>query len=259
MYGILTTYRSQPPSFLILVISKTASIKLLTFLNTIIKLYILTLTILSTTLGNEDIVNGNLKLILGLIWRLILTYQIKVKADSGDKNKASAKQLMMTWIQSIMPGCKVRNLNKDWNNGIPLCALVDHIKPGVCPQWTRLDPRNRLSNARLGMDIAKEQLGIPQVLSPEDLISPELDDLSMLTYLSYFTSTQDSPGYQEVLKFVNSHLSSESRVKNFSVDWKDGKALYTFVNAIYPGAARPPPPDPSAEQLINLGRTELTF
>lgn len=222
-------------------------------------LIILTLAMLTLRLGNEDIVNGNLKLILGLIWRLILTYQIKVKADSGDKHKASAKQLMMTWIQSMMPGCQVRNLNKDWNTGIPLCALVDHIKPGVCPQWTRLDPRNRIGNARLGMDIAKEQLGIPQVLSPEDLISPELDDLSMLTYLSYFTSSDDSPGYQEILKFVNSHLSSESSVKNFSVDWKDGKALYEFVNAIYPGAARPPPSDASPEQLINLGKTKLLF
>ncbi|EDV19454.1 uncharacterized protein TRIADDRAFT_3330, partial [Trichoplax adhaerens] len=189
-------------------------------------------TVQLVNIGNEDIVNGNLKLILGLIWRLILTYQIKVKTDSSDKHKASAKSLMMTWIQSIMPACRVRNLNKDWNTGIPLCALVDHIQPGVCPQWTSLDSRNRLNNARLGMNIAEEKLGVPQVLSPEDLISPELDDLSMLTYLSYFTSTQESPGYQEVLKFVNSHLPEELNVGNFSTDWKDGKVLHEFVNAI---------------------------
>jgi hypothetical protein len=42
--------------------------------------------------GNEDIVNGNLKLILGLIWSLILRYQI-------GRSKFPPKKLMLAWLQ----------------------------------------------------------------------------------------------------------------------------------------------------------------
>jgi len=43
-------------------------------------------------LGNEDIVNGNLKLILGLIWSLIVRYQI-------GRSKFPPKKLMLAWLK----------------------------------------------------------------------------------------------------------------------------------------------------------------
>lgn len=45
-------------------------------------------------LGNEDIVNGNLKLILGLIWSLIVRYQI-------GRSKFPPKKLMLAWLKVI--------------------------------------------------------------------------------------------------------------------------------------------------------------
>lgn len=43
------------------------------------------------------------------------------------------------------------------------------------------------------MELARRELGIPLVLSPEDLASPSLDELSAMTYLSYFVK-HGSPG-----------------------------------------------------------------
>lgn len=42
--------------------------------------------------GNVDIVNGNLKLILGLIWSLIVRYQI-------GKSKFPPRKLMLAWLK----------------------------------------------------------------------------------------------------------------------------------------------------------------
>ena len=65
------------------------------------------------------------------------------------------------------------------------------------------------------MEIAKNRLGIPQVLQPQYLASPHLDELSGMTYLSYFMK-ENSPGFRATLRWVNSQIP-EKRVKNFTV------------------------------------------
>ena len=62
-------------------------------------------------IGNGDITNGNLKLILGLIWHLILRYQI-------GKTKIPPKKLILAWIKSVLPQYPLTNLTNDLNDGI---------------------------------------------------------------------------------------------------------------------------------------------
>lgn len=55
--------------------------------------------------GSGDIINGNVKLILGLIWTLILHYQISIgfgiKAEDGQDGKSgkTGKQALLEWLQ----------------------------------------------------------------------------------------------------------------------------------------------------------------
>jgi len=67
------------------------------------------------------------------------------------------------------------------------------------------------------MELAKQQFGIPQVLSAENLSSRDLDELSCMTYLSYFMKV-DSPGYDETLRWVRRQLPAYN-VRNFQVTW----------------------------------------
>ena len=67
------------------------------------------------SVGSDDVVNGNIKLILGLVWSLIQRYQI-----SGKKTKAPPKKLMTTWFQSILPELNISNFTSDWSDGIKL-------------------------------------------------------------------------------------------------------------------------------------------
>eukprot|EP00116_Pleurobrachia_bachei_P003342 sb/3463604/ len=79
---------------------------------------------------------------------------------------------------------KVNNFTTDWNDGIALCSLVESIVPGLCPEYASLDPKNKLENAQLGLDRAELGLGVPKILEAEDLTHQEIDELSVITYVS---------------------------------------------------------------------------
>ena len=56
---------------------------------------------------------------------------------------------------------------------------------------------------------------IPMVLDPEILASPYLDDLSGMTYLSYFMK-EGGPGYKTTLEWVQKQLP-DKHITNFTV------------------------------------------
>jgi filamin len=66
------------------------------------------------------------------------------------------------------------------------------------------------------MEVAEREFGIPMLISPEDLSSPDLDELSGMTYLSYFMNSPTSPGYKATLRWVRSQIPDEN-VENFTV------------------------------------------
>ncbi|GAB0098238.1 filamin-C isoform X1 [Sergentomyia squamirostris] len=180
-------------------------------------------------IGNVDIVNGNLKLILGLIWSLIVRYQI-------GRSKFPPRKLMLAWLQAALPECKITNLTTDWNSGIFLSALLDYCEPGLFPHWRSLDSSQAIRNCTNAMDIAQREFGIPKVLEPEYLASPWLDELSGMTYLSYFMKP-GGPGYNATMRWVNTQVKRP--VANFTTDWNDGRVFCEIIKGL--GG---PAPDP---------------
>ena len=61
------------------------------------------------------------------------------------------------------------------------------------------------------------------------------DELSVMTYLSYFCSGHDSPGHSSLLAWVREQIP-EYNIQNFTTDWNDGKALSALVNALADGS-----------------------
>lgn len=72
-----------------------------------------------------------------------------------------------------------------------------------------------VNNCRTAMEIARREFQIPMVLEPEYLASPFLDELSGMTYLSYFMK-EDSPGFHATLRWVNNQIPN-THVRNFTV------------------------------------------
>ena len=62
-----------------------------------------------------------------------------------------------------MPERVVKNFRSDWNDGIIVAALVDGMAPGLCPEFSTMDPQNALENASHAMKLAEDWLGVPQV------------------------------------------------------------------------------------------------
>lgn len=81
--------------------------------------------------------DGNLKLILGLIWTLILHYSISMPMwddeDDEEAKKLTPKQRLLGWIQNKVPQLPINNFNRDWRDGKALGALVDNCAPGKNP------------------------------------------------------------------------------------------------------------------------------
>ncbi|XP_077987433.1 filamin-A-like [Glandiceps talaboti] len=179
-------------------------------------------------IGNEDVVGGNMKLILGLIWRLILKYQISTSSGSQTV-KVPPKKLMMIWIRAVLPELTIKNFSSDWNDGVALSALLDYCQPGLFPNWRTLDRSNKLENCSEAMKTAKEKFDIPLVLSPEDMSSDIMDELSGMTYLSYYLK-REGPGWYATLNWVRRKVP-ELNVQNFQSDWNDGVTLCALGHA----------------------------
>ncbi|XP_063147804.1 filamin-B isoform X4 [Candoia aspera] len=150
------------------------------------------------SIDSKAIVDGNLKLILGLVWTLILHYSISMPVweDEGDDDakKQTPKQRLLGWIQNKIPYLPITNFNQNWQDGKALGALVDSCAPGLCPDWETWDPKKPVNNAREAMQQADDWLGVPQVITPEEIIHPDVDEHSVMTYLSQFPKAKLKPG-----------------------------------------------------------------
>ncbi|XP_018054598.1 PREDICTED: filamin-A isoform X10 [Atta colombica] len=148
-------------------------------------------------IDSSDIVDCKLKLILGLIWTLILHYSISMpmwEGDDGEDKGATPKQRLMHWIQSKVPDLPISNFTSDWNDGRAVGALVDAVAPGLCPDWRDWNPKDAVQNASEAMGLADDWLNIPQLIKPEEMVNPNIDEMSMMTYLSQYPSAKLKPG-----------------------------------------------------------------
>ncbi|KAM9350273.1 filamin-A isoform 4-T4 [Symphorus nematophorus] len=151
------------------------------------------------SIDSKAIVDGNLKLILGLIWTLILHYSISMpmwdeEEETDDGKQKTPKQRLLGWIQNKLPELPITNFHKDWQTGRALGALVDSCAPGLCPDWDQWDQTKPVDNAREAMQQADDWLGIPQVITPEEIVDPNVDEHSVMTYLSQFPKAKLKPG-----------------------------------------------------------------
>lgn len=146
-------------------------------------------------IDSTDIIQGNTKLTLGLIWTLIFNYQIAANLKDDDTSGGPKKKLLNKINQKLKPsGRKAHNFTNDWTDGTLLACLVNCIAPGLIPNWASLSPDDRVESATKAMDLADTWLGVPKLLSPEDLTSANADELSNMTYLSGFIDCKTKEG-----------------------------------------------------------------
>jgi len=135
------------------------------------------------SIGGDNICDGNRTLIMGLIWTIILRYQIQVEEGS------SAKKDLLEWVRSKIPEYNINNFTSDWQSGKAISALAESVLPGQMnlPSDFRNSPVN---DAQMGITCAKENMNIPAIIDAIDMVQTP-DELSNMTYISYFRDYLD--------------------------------------------------------------------
>ncbi|NWS95132.1 UTRO protein, partial [Mionectes macconnelli] len=139
-------------------------------------------------IGGTDIVDGNHKLTLGLLWSIILHWQVKdvMKNIMSDLQQTNSEKILLSWVrQSTRPYSQVNVLNftTSWADGLAFNAVIHRHKPELF-SWDKvlnMAPVERLENA---FSIAKNHLGIEKLLDPEDVAVQLPDKKSIIMYLT---------------------------------------------------------------------------
>ncbi|XP_034056047.1 spectrin family protein isoform X1 [Gymnodraco acuticeps] len=141
-------------------------------------------------MGSHDIVDGNHRLTLGLIWTIILRFQIQdISVETGDnKERKSAKEALLLWCQmktAGYPNVNIHNFTTSWRDGLAFSAIVHKHRPDVI-EFDNLKRSNAHYNLQNAFNVAEKDLGLTKLLDPEDVNVDQPDEKSIITYVATY-------------------------------------------------------------------------
>uniref|UniRef100_A0A673I0A9 Spectrin beta chain n=1 Tax=Sinocyclocheilus rhinocerous TaxID=307959 RepID=A0A673I0A9_9TELE len=146
-------------------------------------------------MGSHDIVDGNHRLILGLIWTIILRFQIQdIIVETGQADKTgrqetrSAKDALLLWCQmktAGYPSVNITNFTTSWKDGMAFNALIHKHRPDLV-DYGNLQRSNPTHNLQQAFNVAEKKLGVTKLLDPEDVFTENPDEKSIITYVVAF-------------------------------------------------------------------------
>ncbi|XP_037750169.1 dystonin isoform X11 [Chelonia mydas] len=134
---------------------------------------------------NDDITDGNPKLTLGLIWTIILHFQISDIHVTGQSEDMSAKERLLLWTQQTTEGysgIRCENFTTCWRDGKLFNAIIHKYRPDLIDMNT-VAVQSNLANLEHAFYVA-EKLGVTRLLDPEDVDVSSPDEKSVITYVS---------------------------------------------------------------------------
>ncbi|KAG8514319.1 Calmin [Galemys pyrenaicus] len=169
-----------------------------------------------------EIADGNPSLVLGLIWNIILFFQIKELTGNLSRNSPSSSlspslgatdsdssfpptptterssaiavkdqrkaiRLLLAWVQrkTRKYGVAVQDFAGSWRSGLAFLAVIKAIDPSLVDMKQALEEPTR-ENLEKAFSIARDALHIPRLLEPEDIMVDTPDEQSIVTYVAQF-------------------------------------------------------------------------
>ncbi|XP_043552857.1 calmin-like isoform X1 [Chiloscyllium plagiosum] len=169
----------------------------------------------------HEIADGNPSMILGLIWNIILHFQIKEATGhlktfsptsslsslhSGSDNDLTLHRtpketapsapykdqrrvikVLLNWVQRRITkyGVAIQDFSTSWRSGIAFLALIKAIDPSLVDMRKAMERPNKV-NLEDAFKLAHINLDIPPLLEPEDVDVEHPEEQSITTYVSQF-------------------------------------------------------------------------
>ncbi|XP_013770092.1 dystrophin-like [Pundamilia nyererei] len=206
-------------------------------------------------IGAADIVDGNHKLILGLIWSIILHWQVKdvMKDVMEGLQQTNSEKILLSWVRQNTrqyPQVNVVNFSSSWNDGLAFNALIHSHRPELF-DWSSVEKKtsavDRLEHA---FSKAEQHLGIERLLDPEDVAVAHPDKKSIIMYVtSLFRVLPQSvsmEAIQEVETLPQAATANITRVtteEHYQIQTKQRFSEQITVN-VAQGRVQSPSPQP---------------
>uniref|UniRef100_A0A3P9PHK4 Dystrophin-like n=1 Tax=Poecilia reticulata TaxID=8081 RepID=A0A3P9PHK4_POERE len=206
-------------------------------------------------IGAADIVDGNHKLILGLIWSIILHWQVKdvMKDVMAGLQQTNSEKILLSWVRQNTrqyPQVNVVNFSSSWNDGLAFNALIHSHRPELF-DWSAVETKtsaiDRLEHA---FSKAEQHLGIERLLDPEDVAVSHPDKKSIIMYVtSLFRVLPQSismEAIQEVESLPSATTAGVSRVtteEHYQIQTQQRFSQQITVS-VAQGRVRSPSPQP---------------
>uniref|UniRef100_G3UJN9 Spectrin repeat containing nuclear envelope protein 1 n=1 Tax=Loxodonta africana TaxID=9785 RepID=G3UJN9_LOXAF len=170
-------------------------------------------------INSTDIADGRPSIILGLIWTIILYFQIEEltsnlpqleslssstssvdstlsaetasppsKRKVATKVQGNAKKALLNWVQYTVTkqaGIEVKDFGRSWRSGVAFHSVIHAIRPELV-DLEKVKGRPNRENLEEAFTIAETELGIPRLLDPEDVDVDKPDEKSIMTYVAQF-------------------------------------------------------------------------
>lgn len=139
------------------------------------------------TISAEDFIDGNLKLILGFLW--VMFRKFRIAKAMGSDNIDSTTEALLTWCRDITKGYKgvdIKDFKSSFNDGNAFLAMVHAFDNKLFKYDEQLEEHSTSENIETGFNMAEKHLGIPQLLTKEDLMDGTIDERSVVLYVSLY-------------------------------------------------------------------------
>ena len=164
--------------------------------------------------GPDNVVDGNSTMILGLIWTMILRFQVQgVKLEGDAKN---AKDALLYWCKKVTKSyddVNIKDFTKSWKDGLAFNAIIHHFRPDLIAYET-LNPSKPVATMTNAFTVAEDVLGIPGLLEPRDVIRCQDEKtviMYMVQYYEYFSKMQvEGIERKRIENFVSFLLEAEN-------------------------------------------------
>ncbi|XP_062379755.1 calmin [Sardina pilchardus] len=201
-----------------------------------------------------DVADGNSSIVLGLIWNIILFFQIKeltgniknqfpsssslssipTSSDSDAshsstpseerrcsvamRDQGKAIKTLLQWVQRRTRrfGVAVNDFGKSWTSGLAFLAVIKSIDPSLVDMRRAL-LRTSKENLEEAFRTAHYSLGIARLLEPEDVSISPPDEQVIMTYVSQFLEHFPGMDEDDVSDVIDRSTSKVSARLNDSV------------------------------------------